>query len=321
MEFRSKFDIAPSLEKIKYTDHLFFIGSCFSNNISKILQQRKFDTLSNPFGILYNPISVFENLKNIIHQKEYTEKDLFLKDEVWNCFSFHSDISGTDKQAVLVNINKQINNSHTFIAKTNTIFITLGTAWVYETDNQIVANCFKIDAKKFNKRLLTIDEIFNSAQNIIQEIKKFNKDLKIAFTVSPVRHLKDGFVENSQSKSTLILAIKKIAEQFETTSYFPAYEFLMDDLRDYRFYDTDMVHPNKLAISYIVEKFDKHYFSAETFENVKKIEKIITSLNHIVRFKETQSHSKFKKNLLKKIEEMEKKGFDFSKEKESMLYN
>ena len=318
MEFKSNFNLTPSVEKIQYSDKLFFIGSCFSNNISKTLDQRKFNTLSNPFGILYNPISVFNNLENIVSQKAYSEINLFLKDEIWNCFEFHSDMSGMDRETVLSNINKQVNNSYTFLAKTNTLFITFGTAWVYEIDNKVVANCYKIESKKFLKRLLSIDEIYNKAQQTIQQIKNINKDIEIVFTVSPVRHLKDGFIENNQSKATLILAIKKICENLKATTYFPAYEFLMDDLRDYRFYNEDFIHPNKQAIAYILEKFDGYYFDTKTTNQIKSIEKINASLNHKVRFNETHSYLKFKESLLKKINEMEKEGFDFTKELESL---
>lgn len=319
MEFRSNFNLLPSENKIEYSNSLFFIGSCFSNHISKILKTRKFNVQSNPFGILYNPISVFDNLINIITQKEYTEKDLFLKDQVWNCFDFHSEMSGTDQQKTLKNINTNIKSSYAFLTETKTLFITFGTAWVYELELKTVANCFKMDAQKFTKRLLSIEEIVAKAESLINQIKTFNKHLNIVFTVSPVRHLKDGFIENNQSKSTLLLAIKKICEKFENASYFPAYELIIDDLRDYRFYNEDLVHPNKLAIKYVLEKFDIHYFKANTLEIIKKIEKINSSLNHSVRFKNTENYSIFKSRLIKSIIEIEKLGFDFTKEKESLV--
>ena len=318
MELRSNFNLTPSTDKIKYSDSLFFIGSCFSDNISNTLEKRKFNTRSNPFGILYNPISVFENLENILSKKIYTEKNLFLKDEIWNCFEFHSDMSGTNKTAVLENISLSIKNNYKFLAKTKMLFITFGTAWVYEKDHKVVANCYKINSQKFTKRLLSIDEIYTKGKSLIQQIKSLNKDITIVFTVSPVRHLKDGFTENNQSKSSLILAIKKICDNLENTSYFPAYELLMDDLRDYRFFEEDFIHPNKLAISYILAKFDEHYFGPKTLDTIKNIEKINSSLNHSVRFNETKSHIDFKEILLKKILEMEKFGFDFSQEKESI---
>lgn len=319
MNLRTKFDTFSSNFKINYNDNLLFIGSCFSENVSNILAKRKFNVLSNPFGIIYNPISVFNNLSNAIEKKQFSENDLFQHQEIWSSFDFHSDMSASNKNEVLKNINTQIGLTHKFLKSTKFLFITLGTAWVYEKENNIVANCHKVASAEFNKRLLSVDEIIKNTNEFISKIQEFNSEIKIIFTISPVRHLRDGFIENNQSKATLHLAIKDICEQNNSVEYFPAYEYVLDDLRDYRFYKEDYLHPNSLAIKYILEKFDTCYFEENIIETIKKVEKVNLSLNHKVKHKETKNYKQFKDNLLQKIEELELNGFDFSNEKEKYL--
>ena len=222
-------------------------------------------------------------------------------------------MSGLEVEKVVQNINAKIIETRTFLKETNVLFITFGTAWIYETNNKIVANCHKIPSKQFEKRLLTIDEIENKAKTTIVKLKHFNENIKIVFTLSPVRHLKDGFVENNLSKSILLLAINNLQAEKNIT-YFPAYELVIDDLRDYRFYKEDLVHPNNLAINYIFEQFQNVFFSEKTLSLLVKVEKLLKAFQHRINYKETQEYIKFRKNLEKQVADLKAFEIDFSKE-------
>jgi len=316
MKLRTNIKPFISNNKIEYKDNLFFIGSCFSQNISNELSQRKFKTYTNPFGISYNPISVFDSLESVLTKRTYSEKDFFYFQEKWSSFDFHSDMSSLSKIIAVENVNTVIEQTNNFLNKTNYLFITFGTAWVYEKNDKVVANCHKIPNREFNKKLLSVGEIVDKALVVLKKMFANNESLKVILTISPVRHLKDGFIENNQSKSTLHLAVKEICSRFvKQVEYFPSYEMVLDDLRDYRFYKEDLIHPNNLAIQYIFNQFNNTYFNTETKETIKNIEKINNSLNHKVKFKETERYQKFKKSILNDIEKMESEGFDFKKEK------
>ena len=251
--------------QIDYTSKLFLVGSCFSENIGNKLNYFKFQATQNPFGILFHPKSIETFITNAINKKVYSESDLVFQNERWHCFDAHSSLSSSDKNELLENLNSAIVSTNNKLKKTSHIIITLGTAWVYrfiETD-EIVANCHKIPQKKFLKELLTVDEITESLEAIIALLKSINRDVNIIFTVSPVRHLKDGFIENTQSKAHLIAGIHNTINAPKNINYFPSYELMMDELRDYRFYAEDMIHPNTTAINYIWEKFTDTWFSAE----------------------------------------------------------
>jgi len=316
MKLKTTFSDFETNFTINYKNQLLFVGSCFSENISKKLANRKFNILSNPFGILYNPISVFNSLIYSIEKKLFTENDLFQHSEVWSSFDFHSDMSFVKKEDSLEKINFYIQQTNAFLKQTNYLFITLGTAWVYEFETRVVANCHKVNHSKFKKRLLSIEEIIEKAQDFFSTLKSFNPNIKLIFTISPVRHLRDGFIENNQSKAVLHLAIKQLIAQNNFVSYFPAYEYIIDDLRDYRFYTKDLLHPNSLAIAYILEKFDSCYFTKNTLAQIKEIEKVNHSLAHKVKHKNTKAFLMFQENLFQKIEKLEQLGFNFQKEKE-----
>lgn len=315
MLLKSTFKLIKSEIDISFQDKLLFIGSCFSENISEKLIERKFAARSNPFGIVYNPMSIFNILDFVIEQKNFTANDLFVYNEIWSCYDFHSDMSGFDAEIVLQNINRKTEETRLFLKETDVLFITFGTAWIYETlaENKIVANCHKVPSKQFKKRLLTISEIENRAKSTFAKLKDFNPKLKIVFTLSPVRHLKDGFVENNLSKSVLLLAIQQLTNT-DNTSYFPAYELVIDDLRDYRFYKDDLVHPNHLAIEYIFKQFQNVFFIEKTVILLVKIEKLLKALQHRIKYKETQDYLAFKKNIEKQVEELKAYGIDFSEE-------
>ncbi len=294
--------------QIDYNSKLFLLGSCFSENIGNKLDYYKFQSQQNPFGILFHPKAIERVITNAINQKEYTEDDIFFHNERWHCFEAHSNLSATNKEDLLSNLNNSISITNKKLLNSTHIVITLGTSWVYReiTSDKIVANCHKIPQKKFLKEILTIDEIAESLEAIISLAKSINSKVNILFTASPVRHIKDGFIENQQSKAHLIAAIHQIIEPRKNSFYFPSYEIMMDELRDYRFYNEDMIHPNKTAINYIWEKFSDVWLSESTKETMKKVEVIQKGLTHRSFNPNSEAHLKFLNNLQQKKETLTK---------------
>lgn len=291
-----------SLNKISYKSNLFFIGSCFSENIAGILNTLDFRVYQNPFGILFHPVAIFSCLNRIIHQHFLAEHDLVYHQELWHSLEHHSDFSHYDKNSCLQNINDRLQKAHLFLKNTNYLFITLGSSIVYElTENgTIVSNCHKIEAKKFNKRFLSIDEIDISFQHLYQQLMSFNPELKIVFTISPVRHWRDGLIENNRSKARLICCIDEWCNRYDNVSYFPAYELVIDDLRDYRFYTNDWCHPNNLAIDYVLDYFSTMYFDETTLAYIRDKKELQNMLQHNVKFEQTNSSKMLKEKILNK---------------------
>lgn len=287
---------------IDYNSKILLLGSCFSENIGDKLNYYKFQTSVNPFGILFHPKAIENILSKTIQQKKFTEQDLIFKNERWHCFEVHSNLSNSNKNDLLENLNATITSTHKKLKETSHLVITLGTSWVYtflET-NKIVANCHKIPQKKFKKHLLSVDEIQQSLITILSLLKSINAKINVLFTVSPIRHLKDGFVENTRSKAHLISAIHNLNHQ-TNASYFPSYEIMMDELRDYRFYAEDMIHPNKTAINYIWKKFIQSWFSEDSVISMKEVETIQKGMAHRPFNENSVEHQKFLENLRNKI--------------------
>ena len=298
---------------INYDSNIFLLGSCFSENIGNKLSHFKFQSIQNPFGILFHPKAIETLITNAVNQKVYSSEDVFLQNEVWHSFDVHSSLSSENDKSLLKKINAAISVTNKKLKEASHIIITLGTSWVYrfiETDT-IVANCHKIPQKKFLKELLTVDEITKSLSTILVLLKSINKNIHITFTVSPIRHLKDGFVENTQSKSNLISAIHTILVD-TNVSYFPSYEIMMDELRDYRFYAEDMIHPNKTAINYIWEKFVDTRFSEESLPTMKEIEAIQKGILHRPFHEKSEQHQHFLEKIVKRKEKI-KSQFPFIK--------
>lgn len=294
---------------IDYNSKITLLGSCFSDNIGKKLSYHKFQSVLNPFGILFHPKAIESVIKNAISKKEYTEEDLFFFNGCWHCFEAHSKLSSSSKEQVLVELNKASASMNTALKSSTHIIITLGTSWIYRflESGQIVANCHKVPQHKFKKELLSVTEINKSVSSIISLIREVNPDINFIFTVSPVRHLKDGFIENQLSKSHLISALHQIIKIHENTFYFPSYEIMMDELRDYRFYKEDMIHPNQIAINYIWEKFYENWFSDEALDLKKQVLKIQRGLEHKPFNPNSNEHRKFLASLQEKIETLKKK--------------
>lgn len=290
--FRSTFEIKDVPSKIGHEDPIFFIGSCFSSSMANFLSYRKFKVLSNPSGVIFNPLSIFKTLDDLIEAKEYGEGNLVKDQELYHSMKHHSDFSGMKAEEVVEKINKTLLEARTFLHESKYLFITLGSAWVYEYENEIVANCHKMPQKFFNKRLLQLKEILVAGKRVLDKLQEFNPQLKIVFTLSPVRHLKDGAIENNLSKSLLRLAIHQIQEENSSIGYFPSFEIMMDDLRDYRFYADDLLHPNDQALNYIWHKFKLSYIKAEAYELILRIENLQKAMAHKPRFEGSEAYQK-----------------------------
>ena len=318
-KFRTIFEIPESPTKIDYQSNIISLGSCFSENIGEKLTYYKFAATINPFGILYNPESIANSIEFLIKNRLFSESDLFEHHGVWNSFYHHSRFSGTDKKNVLDKINSSIKQGHAQLKKADFLLITFGTAWVYDykSTGKTVSNCHKIPAKEFNRRKLTVNSIVKKYKTILKTLQKLNPKLNIVFTVSPVRHLKDGAVQNQLSKATLIMAINELIDEVGNTSYFPSYEIMTDDLRDYRFYNADMVHPSPTAVDYIWDKFKKCCINPNTASTIKSIENIKKAVSHRPFQPQSDSHKKFLKATLSAIEKLETKypEMDFKTEK------
>ena len=295
---------------------MLLIGSCFSENISRKLASYKFDVASNPFGILFNPKAIETLILNSLNEKTYSESDVFLLNERWHCFDAHSDLSATDKNELLHNLNLAVKSTNKRLKETTHIIITLGTSFTYRfiETNAIVGNCHKVPQKKFSKELLSVDEISASLKNIWHQISAVNPKTTVIFTVSPVRHIKDGFVENSMSKAHLIAAIHQTLEEVKG-KYFPSFEIMMDDLRDYRFYSEDMVHPNYHATEYVWEKFLQACTTPETKNIIKEVAAINLAVTHKPFFVHSNQHQQFLQKTQQKIEALSAQFpfLDFSK--------
>jgi hypothetical protein len=237
MNFHLEFSPKKFPSTIRHQDQVLLVGSCFTENIGSKLKQYKFSVLENPNGILFNPISIAHSISSYIRDKQYSERDLFYENECWNSWDHHSRFSHHDGARCLLGINQSQQRAHAFIRTADWLMITLGSAFVYELANKtVVANCHKVPTDKFNKKLLTAAKVKHALQQMLDELFQFNPKVKVIFTISPVRHLRDGFVENNRSKATLIQAVHETIDARDNAFYFPAYELVIDDLRDYRFF-------------------------------------------------------------------------------------
>lgn len=314
--FRTTLEPIPSMTPIQHPDGLLLMGSCFTEHMGQKLAAYKFLVQHNPFGIVYNPISIARCITRLNAENQYfTRGELFEHQGLWHSWEHHSRFSGPDAASVLINLNAAYQAAVAHLKKARFLFLTLGTADVHERldSGQIVANNHKVPAAKFQTRLLSVSEITDRLVAALQALG----DVRVILTVSPVRHLRAGLVENQRSKATLVLACAEICRQMPTVQYFPAYEWMLDDLRDYRFYAEDMIHPSALAVDYIWSQFSDTYFGAETKFWMEKIEKIQLAVQHRPFHPDTPQHQAFKQAQLLAIEEVQKAlpHTDFSIEK------
>ena len=341
MKLQTEIPLNPEENQIDYSSKILLLGSCFSENIGAKFDYFKFQNLQNPFGVIFNPVSIEKLLVRAIDDDSFSEKDIFQHNDVWKCFDVHSELSALDKNEFLENLNSALQNLRKALFSATHIIFTFGTSWVYRTvdasaplsnrasaplsdrasaplsTGEIVANCHKLPQQHFQKELLSIETISKSLQTIFDKISTINLAATIINTVSPVRHIKDGFAENSLSKAHLISAIhhflnlKSAPDSFRDVNrksfYFPAFEIMMDELRDYRFYAEDLLHPNKTAVELIWQRFSKVWIAAETETLQKEITAVQSGLNHRPFNPNSAEHLQFSEKLQLKIREIQKR--------------
>lgn len=311
MNFRTKIKIdkLPNDWLINHKKQLFLMGSCFSDNVGERLKNAGFSAISNPFGTLYNPFSICQNIERLLQDCPFEENDLFFQNGLWHSFSHHSSFSCIDKKECLKNINKHFLSAQEGLLNADFLFLTLGTAWVFKRkeNGEIVSNCHKIPAKEFLREKLSVDTVVKRLEETILLLNQKNPMIKIVLSVSPIRHLGDGFHENQLSKSTLLLAIDELCKQ-QNIKYFPSYEIVLDDLRDYRFFADDMAHPSPLAVDYIWEKFGEMFFDESTQQLSFRVEKLKKSFAHRPFNPNSEEYQKFLLSLEKERKILEKQG-------------
>ncbi|TRW25196.1 GSCFA domain-containing protein [Flavobacterium zepuense] len=306
MHFTTQIPITKGNLPIDYNSRIMSLGSCFAVNIGQKFDYFKLRNTTNPFGILFHPLALEKFIGFAVNQKTFTEADIFFNNERWHCFDAHSDLSSTSKEELLANLNTATASAHAEIKTATHLIITLGTAWVYReiASGNLVANCHKVPQKQFNKELLSAHAIQDSLSGIVNLVKEVNPAAHIIFTVSPVRHIKDGFTENQWSKANLISALHTVLATPPLGAgglYFPSYEIMMDELRDYRFYAQDMIHPNQTAIDYIWERFTDAWITREAQQTMKLADTIQKGLQHRSFNPDSQQHRNFLTKLSDKI--------------------
>jgi hypothetical protein len=316
MEFMIGIDIKKPERQIAYGDKLLLIGSCFTEHIGNSLNELKFTVLQNPNGILFDPASVCRSIISYIQDRQYDESELFQLNEIWHSWQHHSRFSNVDKTEGLQAINQSQRQAHQFLKEADWVIITLGSSFVYQLTDEakkitessgLVANCHRAPAQWFQKRLLAIDEIIAALDNCYHQLIRFNPKLNIIFTVSPVRHIRDGVVENNRSKARLIEAVHHLVDKFDKLYYFPAYELVIDVLRDYRFYDADLAHPNYMATNFVLEKFRETCIDEPSQRLMEEVRKIVIARKHRAFQPETMAHKDFLKTHFEKAKALQER--------------
>lgn len=319
MQWTLSFDIPQGETKISHRSSIFSIGSCFSTTIGEKLNERKFPILNNPFGTLFNPVSMAQVMEDAILEMPINTDMMLVRDGLYLHFGMHSDVVAYSQDSLERLIHKKQQQSKQVLEKATHLLITFGTAWVYEYGNsgQIVANCHKQPGELFENRLLHPDEIQKAFSSFFNILRQINPKVKVLLTVSPVRHTKDGIPENQLSKSVLRLAAHDLTETYDFVEYFPSYEIMMDELRDYRFYKEDLIHPSPQAEDYIWERFKQTWIDPKTYPLIQEFESIKKDLAHRPFNPDSPAHMKFLDNLQKRLEKYSR-DFDFSKEMDQL---
>ncbi len=299
MKFSTTVPIARSGKSIGYGSRILLLGSCFASNMAEKFSMYRFRYEVNPFGILFQPTAIAGFINACISGKIYGPDDVFESRGSWHHFQAHSQMDGASADAMCLSLNDAVLLGRENILHATHVFITLGTAWAYRhrETGQLVANCHKLPQVHFSKELLSVDTIGESLDRIIQTLQQVNPSAQIVFTVSPVRHIKDGFVHNQRSKANLIAALHEALDRFAGVGYFPAYEIMMDELRDYRFYAPDMIHPGGVAIDYIWERFADVWIADEARPVMAEVESIVRRLAHRPFNPASADHGAFRASL------------------------
>ncbi len=307
MDLTLRFQFPKSPVSLQVTDQVWLNGSCFAEHIGHKIKAAYLPATINPHGILFNPLSIANSLQACMDKQVYTAEDVFLSGELWHSWNHHGCFAGTNKQEVLANMNKELSEASATFQQSKFVMLTFGSAWVYalKENTKVVANCHKMPANLFEKRLLTVKEIVAAYTNLFNQPVFKNK--QVVLTVSPVRYVRDGLVENNQSKAVLLQAVHQLAALFNNVYYFPAYEIVVDELRDYRFFEKDMVHPNQLAIDYVWERFGHTFFDDTTATVVKELEALQTAALHKPLHPDTAEFAQFCKIQLAKAKKMQER--------------
>lgn len=292
---------------IHHHHRLLCMGSCFAEHIGARLLQFKFPVLLNPFGILYNPYSIAKSLQLLLAGHSFTEADVFEYRGRWNSFLHHGRFSAFSKEALLMTLNESAEELRKTLRALDRLLLTFGTAhvFVYKPSGEVVANCHKLPGSSFDRRRLSLSEMLEPFEKLLDQLKSENPSLEVVLTVSPVRHIRDGLVENQRSKASLLLTCEALATRYDFVHYFPAYELVLDDLRDYRFYKQDMIHPSEQAIEYVWEYFAESFFSATTAQILGQIQKVHKALQHEALFPEAPDFRAFIQQQLQKLDALE----------------
>lgn len=312
MNFRTIIDPSPSSDRITYHTPVMLVGSCFSGEMGAMFKKGKMNVLVNPFGVLYNPVSVATELQSIIDRRQITPDDLRFFDNRYLSFDHGTGFSSTDPALCAGKINSETIRANDFLADTDYLFITFGTARIFRLKDggRVVANCHKIPASEFTRELLSVEQITTLWSDLIQRLKKFNPKLKIYFTVSPVRHWKDGAHGNQVSKAILLLAIENLIHDHDHLKYFPSYELLLDDLRDYRYYMDDLLHPSDKAVEYIWDYLQGTFFDSETKSLHAEASRVVAAMNHKLMGSIDHDHHRFSLAMIDRINDL-RRGYPF----------
>lgn len=306
LKLQTRVPIAAPPKRIAYGEKLLAMGSCFAENIGNRLAHYAYSLELNPFGISYNPLSVFEALTRLQSQQGYQADELFEHRERWHSFDHHGRFSAPTAEGCLQAINAELQQAHLHLQETKVLLLTLGTAWIYRQKNngEVVNNCHQLSANNFVRERLTVAEIVAAGRAAIGGLQAQQPDLQVWFTLSPVRHLKDGPQENQLSKAILLLAIEELVAELPQAYYFPAYELLLDELRDYRFYARDMAHPNTLAVDYIWARFEEVCLLAAEAPLRRRVERLRQAAAHRPINAQSKAHQQFVQQQIKKIEHL-----------------
>ena len=316
MNFFTKVDLPSSDLQIDYKSKLAFFGSCFADNISAQFASRKFSVLANPFGTVYNPLSAAMQIKAIANGKIFGEKDVFQNAQgLWLCWNAHGSLSGKSREESIDKLNAATHEAREFLQDADVVFVTLGTAFVYflKESGIAVSNCHRQDPNMFIRKMISVDHAAEALKSIVRDLQKIKRDgilrlqaspsaqddtFHIVFTVSPLRHMSDGAHNNALSKATLQLAVEKVIQEIASpVEYFPSYEIVMDELRDYRFYDSDMIHLSKIAENYIFERMEETYCNEKTRENIRQVERFLKMANHRIQDADSPATAAFLQKL------------------------
>ena len=308
---------------LNYDDSVMMLGSCFADRLGSRLVDAKFRCDVNPYGTLYNPLSISRALREILAEKHYVAQDLYFYNGCWHSGMHHGDFSSPQQAETLRLINERISRASQQIRSLKHLFITFGTAWVYEEEGCVVSNCHKRQEPEFKRRRLAVEEVVDDYVKLMADMLAENADMEVTFTVSPIRHIRDGLHDNQLSKATLLLAVDELQKRLDSklVHYFPAYELMMDEWRDYRYYASDMVHPSEVAEQLIWERFMELCMSRETQEQVKQVESVMRMLKHRPLHEDAETYKVFLKQLIEKIDQLTEKypQLDFKEERKECL--